>query len=533
MEASKQGTPVAEGSEAQPPFLLEEEKRLSRSLLWELQRRYYDGAGIDAWSTATVPHHVTNNPSLAQAYAEIFIGYLRDCRSGSTALDPSEPVTIMELGAGSGRFAYLFLKALTEMLQQSPMGDVKFRYVMTDFTETNLRFWRGHPSLRPFVERGVLDFALFDAEVDEEIRLIEAGVTIRAGSLKNPLGVIANYVFDGIRQDAFSFRGGELYECLISLSTAQPVADLEDPALIKSVSVSYTHKAAPAAYYEEQEFNEILRNYAQSLEQVTILFPHAAIHCIRRLAALSGGRLLVLSADYGETQKAAQERREPWMSTHGSFSMAVNYHAIAEYVLHRNGAVLKTAHRHAYLAVAAFLLGGPAARHPETRLAYELAVGRGGPDDLFSLWSGLQGGVEKLGIEPVLSLIRLSRWDPRILQGVLPALWNQEEGTSAAMREEVLRMVMRVWEHYYPIGEKRDLAFELAMLVYAYGGYTEALGLFQDSLRSYGSDARAWWNMGLCHFGLEQPEEALRCFGEAARLDPGFRPRGALQAKEG
>nr|AYM52505.1 TPR repeat-containing protein [Archangium sp.] len=533
MEPNEQSAPADEGAEAQPTFLLEEEKRLSQSLIWELQRRYYDRAGIDAWSTATVPHHVTSNPALAQAYAEIFIGYLRDCRSGNPALDESEPVTIVELGAGSGRFAYLFLKALTELLLKSALRDVRFRYVMTDFTETNVSFWRGHPFLKPFLERGVLDFALFDAEVDEELRLIEAGVTIRKGSLKNPLVMIANYVFDGIRQDAFSFRGGELYECLISLSTAEPVEDPEDPALLNSVSASYTHRAATAAYYEEQELNEILQGYAQSLEQVTLLFPYAAIRCIQRLAELSGGKLLLLSADYGETQRAEQESQvPPRMATHGSFSMAVNYHAIAEYVLNRNGAVLKTGHRHSYLAVAAFLLGEPAARPAETRFAYELAVQRAGPDDIFSLWSGLRAGVEQLKLESTLSLIRLSRWDPRILLGVLPALWSEQEGASEVMRQEVLRTVMRVWEHYYPIREKRDLAFEFALLAYAYGGYTEALGLFQDSLRLYGNDPRTWWNIGLCHFGLEQLEEATRCFGEAARLDPEFRPRGALQTKE-
>ena len=291
-------------------------------------------------------------------------------------------------------------------------------------------------------------------------------------------------------------------------------------------------RAAAAAYYEEQELNEILQSYAQSPDQVTILFPHAAIRCIQRLAKLSGGKLLLLSGDYGETQRAAQESREPRMTTHGSFSMAVNYHAIAEYVRNRDGAVLKTAHRHAYLAVAVFLLGEPAARPAETRLAYELAVGAGGTDDLFSLWTGLQGGVEQLGIEATLSLIRLSRWDPRILQGVLPALWNQEEGTSAVMRKEVLRTVMRVWEHYYPMGEKRDSAFELALLVYAYGGYTEALRLFQDSLRLYGSDPKTWWNIG-CVISASSSRRR-RCGASEKRrgADRGFRPRGAVQVKE-
>jgi tetratricopeptide (TPR) repeat protein len=350
--------------------------------------------------------------------------------------------------------------------------------------------------------------------------------------LKNPLGVITNYVFDGIRQDAFSFQGGELRECLVSLSTAEPVTELEDPELISRISVSYTPRAAPVEYYEEPELNEILRSYARSLEQVTLLFPHAAIRCIQRLAKLSSGRLLLLSGDYGETRRMEPESMAPKLATHGSFSVAVNFHAIAEYVLNRGGEVLKTAHRHAHLAILGFLLGEPEASHAETRLAYELSVVRAGPDDIFSLWSGLQDGVEQLGLEPTLSLIRLSRWDPRILLGVVPTLWNQVEGASAVMREEVRRTVVRVWENYYPLGEKQDVAFELALLVYAYDGWTEALRLFQDSLEWYGDDPRTWWNIGLCHLGLEQPAEALRCFGEVARLDPRFRPRGALQVKD-
>jgi hypothetical protein len=185
-------------------FAVETDQRLSRSLLWKLQRRYYDQTGIDAWRNDAVPHYATTNTRVADGYAEVFVGSLRD-RGGASR--PGGPVTLVELGAGSGRFAYLFLKAFTAMRGRSAAADVPFRYAMTDFTETNVRYWREHPRLRPFVDQGLLDFALLDAEdVGGEVRLVEAGVALRAGDVGNPLVVVANYVLDTVPQDAFRFR---------------------------------------------------------------------------------------------------------------------------------------------------------------------------------------------------------------------------------------------------------------------------------------------------------------------------------------
>src|SRR5262245_28113728 len=118
-----------------PAFLVEGPKRLSQSLLWKLLRRYFEEAGIEAWRA--VPHHVTNSPALAHAHAQVFLGFLRDCQSGSRPASDREPVTVVELGAGSGRFAYLFLRAFSAMRRRSAAASRRFRYVLTDFTETN------------------------------------------------------------------------------------------------------------------------------------------------------------------------------------------------------------------------------------------------------------------------------------------------------------------------------------------------------------------------------------------------------------
>jgi hypothetical protein len=519
------------GEEASAPASeIEREQRLSRSILWQRQRRYFDESGVSAWSTATVPHYVTNNPALAHAYAATVLGWLRDLRAGGH--DPAEPATIVELGAGSGRFAFLFLKALTGLLGRSPLSGTRIRYVMTDFTETNVRFWRSHPSLQPFIEQGVLDFAVFDAEEDGEIHLLGSGVTLAPHPAGGPLAAIANYVFDGIRQDAFSFAGGQLHEHLVSIRAPGTAPCAAAPEPLDALEISYTPRPAPLDYYGDPALDAILRGYAERLDGATVVFPCAAIRCLSRLAEIGGGRLLLLSGDRGTGCEAALAQSERLgMALHGSFSMEVNYHAIAAWVSARGGRALTHAHLHAHLCVAAFLLGDHPSGYAETRLAYEEAVEGAGPDDLYAVQREARPHVEDMALAPVLALIRLSRWDPRVLATCLPALWKHQPSLSAIEAQEVIRVVTRVWENHYAMGEEHDLAFELGLLLHAYGGHREAIALFEGSARLHGDGAKTRWNAGLCHYALGEVEAALGCFAEAARVEPGFVPVGAVQVK--
>lgn len=54
---------------------------LSQSLLWKLQRNFYNRWGVDAWRMGIVPHYITSNPFVAGAYARLALGFLRDWRS--------------------------------------------------------------------------------------------------------------------------------------------------------------------------------------------------------------------------------------------------------------------------------------------------------------------------------------------------------------------------------------------------------------------------------------------------------------------
>ena len=104
-------------------YILEQGKRLSESLLWRLQKSFFDSQGVQAWTTGIVPHYITSNGWIADAYAKVVLGWLRDCAGtvrepGSFApLDLRHPVYIVELGCGSGRFGFHFFNRLLDLAE--------------------------------------------------------------------------------------------------------------------------------------------------------------------------------------------------------------------------------------------------------------------------------------------------------------------------------------------------------------------------------------------------------------------------------
>jgi tetratricopeptide (TPR) repeat protein len=511
--------------EPNSPVIFEQDQRLSHSMLWELQREFFARQGVEAWRQGTVPHYITSNPFIASAYARVVLGFLRDCQAGSPPLNPGQPVYIIELGAGSGRFAFHFLKKFLAVFTRSPLKHIRVKYVMTDFAQKTLDYWREHPSLAPWVEQGWLDFARFDAGHDRELRLRHAGERLAPGGVSNPLVVLANYVFDGLPQDAFVVQAGQLCESLVSLTSPQGEADLSAPDLLDRLEIAYAHRPLNGAYYADPDWEDILRDYGARLADTAFLFPCAALGCLRNLSALSNGCLLLLSADKGYSREEdLLGRGEPGLARHGSFSMMVNYHALGQYVRGQGGQVLGGDRRHNSMSVSAFILGAPPGGAVETGQAFAAAVEQFGPDDFYTLKKGIEKIYDTLTLPQLLAYLRLSRWDANILQGCFPTLLDRVDSLSEAEREALYEAIQQVWDTYYPLGEKRDLAFELGMLLYGMTYYADALDFFQHSLRLYGPDLGTVYNMGMCHYGLGRLEDALAWVDQALELDPAFGP---------
>jgi hypothetical protein len=75
----------------------EQGERLSRCVLWEYQRQFFDRRGVAAWSQRIVPSYITNNPSIAAAYARVVLGWLRDWRAaGNNSSSPPGSVRSLD-----------------------------------------------------------------------------------------------------------------------------------------------------------------------------------------------------------------------------------------------------------------------------------------------------------------------------------------------------------------------------------------------------------------------------------------------------
>src|ERR1051326_2771059 len=120
-----------------PQRVLETAVPLSQSVIWKLQSDYYSRRGVKAWTEDLVPSYITNNPLIAQIYADIVAAFLADCVGGSASppLSPENPLRILELGAGTGKFAYLFLRRLMPLLAARGLPPRTVRYILTDCSE--------------------------------------------------------------------------------------------------------------------------------------------------------------------------------------------------------------------------------------------------------------------------------------------------------------------------------------------------------------------------------------------------------------
>src|SRR5947209_15608038 len=120
--------------------VLGEKQRLSESLLWQVQRNFYTQHGADAWRSGSLPFEITSNPYIARAYARAVYGFWRD-----TGRQPGLSLRIVELGAGHGRFAFLFLTEFTKLHRELSPPGTAFQYVVTDVSHRDLESLARHP----------------------------------------------------------------------------------------------------------------------------------------------------------------------------------------------------------------------------------------------------------------------------------------------------------------------------------------------------------------------------------------------------
>lgn len=499
--------------------LIEQNKRFSKSYLWQLQREYFEKEGINAW-VSQVPFFVTSNPVVANCYATQVVHFIKDCLNKNPEAR-KHTFYLMELGTGSGQVSFFIQKKLHEMLHELKMDDIKICYIMSDFTESNIKYWETHPKLKPFLDQGILDFAIYNLENDDPITLYKKKITLTPEHFFNPIIVFANYIFDTVSHDIFHVSDGRLHEVLVSLTTDQD--NMRDGKVIdgEKISIDYSTHEIRGPYYSDPHLNAVLADYPKKLKDTNFLFPIGGLNAIKKLKKLTNDKIYLISSDKGySTVESLDNLGYPTLAFHGSFSMMVNFHAIAEYFKVSGGDYFLQSERKG-IKTEAFASGFKFKDMPETLYAIKKVVEYFSPADYFILHRRMSDSFPECNLDTLASHMAFSGWDPYIfhkLNSRITATIDDAESATIQYMQEHLPTII---DNFYYLPKADNTYFEVAVFYHMTKQYEKAAEYYQQSEPLF-TDGKfgLYYNLALCQYHGGKAAEAFENFRKALELDP-------------
>lgn len=496
--------------------VFEEAIRFSASKLWQGQKEYYDEKGIDAW-TEDVPFYITSNPFIAHSYAKMVLGFIRDW----VVREPNSvqnPFYIMELGTGTGQFSFYLLKNLLDLQKRLGLEKIQLRYVMSDVTKSTFNFWENHPALQPYLESGLLDFAVYDLYQNNHIQLHRSGKVIGEGQIENPLIVLANYLFDSVATDVFTVDDGQLYEALATVSTDEDNLDNGQPIDWSKIEIEYTKHPINGLVYQD-DFDAILMDYKNHLIDTHFQFPIASLRALEKLKSFSRNKLLLITSDKGYTNYEELDcLAYPELDYHGSFSVMVNYHAIGQYMKHCGGASLIQNYRE-NIVTGIFSCGFTFDGMVELPCASHEVIHNFSPTDYFLIYEHFIEHYKKCSLEVMASYLNLSAWDPYVFEQVSDYLCELAEEGDPEIVAYLAENMRRIADNFYYFPSSNDVYFDIGIFYQNISRFEEAIGYYEKSKGLFGESDVVSFNIGMCLHGLGRQAEAIAALEDSMRLN--------------
>lgn len=496
---------------------LEQSEKFSKSKIWQFQEEYFDSKGIQAWVYG-VPYYVTSNALIAYCYAQMTLRYIQDGLM-SNLIDANEPIYMIEMGTGSGKFSFLFLKTLKEFFENYKLTHLKFTYVMSDFTKNNMHYWEKHTAFQPFIETGMLDFAIYRIGEDHPIHLEKQGITLGKGTVKNPIIAVGNYIFDTVPHDVFKVEDGKLYEGLISIETQADNVSNGQVQSLEKLQTSFDFKEIQTPYYNHPAMDNILDAYKQNLTKGTFLIPTGAFAAIDLLRSISNDKLFVICSDKGYTcEQALEGLATPHIAFHGSFSMMVNFDAIGKYVENLGGEI-KLASNNEGMKTNVLMMGSHFDSMPESNWAYSQFAEHFCTKEFLLVKNEMIQNPDDLNLQQILALLKMSYWDPDIFMSIANSLSNQVGQASRFYLLELREGMQAIYNNYYFMPNYKNILFELGRLYHVIGDFDDAILRYRESEKCFGEDPSVYFNIGLCRYYQGDKQQALSYFEQTLGMD--------------
>lgn len=517
--------PTISVQDGAPRQVHETDKRLSESMLWQLQEQYFERQRTDMWTGDQF--YSTNRMPFVEAYVELVTAALTDCAS---ICDPEEPLYILEIGGGSGCFAFRFLNDLVENLEDfDSLKKLKIKYILTDFSEQLVKKWLENKNLSALYEQGILDFGVFKAQTDQKIELLKSRQTLTPKDIKNPLVVIANHVFDSIEQDAFRVTNGVLQESKITLFREDPDGSFGAEPTIDDLRILERFIDVETPYYDNPAFDQIISSYKDELTEATLTVPIGALKCIENLSAFCGEKLILISADQGYMRLDAEQitgLKNLDFERHGFCTFDLNFTALTKYFKDNDGLSIVENLDYSGLRVAfnslirnRFVNTTHYFKHYLQRknlLDSQLQVA-----DLIK--NGLRAGdYESSRVALFMSIVRAFNFDPQMFaiahKDLLDERFKDLEEMNAQVRQELKETLHRTIRNIYVIDDNHKIFDSILRLYIQLDWFEECLKFSEEIIETYGDVSTAVDHAALSCEALKKYREAYEYFQRATRL---------------
>jgi tetratricopeptide (TPR) repeat protein len=498
----------------------------SQCKIWQQQKEYYQQQNIQAWS-GKIPFYVTSNPTIANAYAQVIVRYWQDCKQNKL-YKPLEPFYIIELGAGSGAFSFYLLKRLVELRDSLQLGDVQFVYVMTDFVQANIDFWRTHPVLQHYVQLQILDFARFDIEIDQQLTLLNLGRTLTPQTdthylSTNPFTVIANYVIDTLPQDVFRLQDTQLQSGMIKPDVAITPTD-NSYILLPELDTSFAYQDVAIPYYQDSNLDAVLNTYKNKGNVGTFLIPARALQGLNCLAQIANQHMLLLVTDKGFSQHTdAYSQQEPDLAFHDkSFSMQVNLQAIGYYFQQLGG---RCYHQYSQqnIMTSVYMLGANLNQLPETMAAITSYIDSISHNShLLNIYYHIADTYTYFTADMIVSLLNASYADPQIFLLCFNGLLRELKTLPVSTLRDLATVLHKIAAHYYPLPNGNNLLANIGVFFQETGDYTSSIYYYQQSLAYFPKTETTYYNIGLCYYLQGNYAAAINMLTKTLQIAPDY-----------
>lgn len=488
---------------------------LSKSAIWQSNHAFFADGGNQVWKQ--VPHHVTNAPYHARRTAQLVASYWQELLKTGIAIS-SEPFYLLEIGSGIGKFAALFVRELKDQLIKAGLTEIHFTFILTDISQQVIDRYQKHPSLTPLVQTGHVDFALYDLLADTEITLINRNIRLKDPA--NPLVSIANYVLCSLPQDYFKIENRKLFIGKIPAITLPENTYPNQYFTLETLGFPVQYEAINNPYKEEF-MNRYLIELEQKVDLGYFIYPKSSVRGLSNLLSHISKKMLFILSDKGfATDTGLRAMEEIGFTMHGQgFSFPVDYKAIGKYTeFHHGSSIYQSIEQD--LSTAVYSFGHQLEQLPTYIQQAKEVLDLPSSGDLIQLFHEIPGNTSVLSWNSLISLLKVSYWDPEIFSMLFPSLTEYLPNISSLEINKLLRALPLIERNYYPYPGCSDFHFQAGSIFRKIGQNTSAIAHFKQSLAIEGEKEHVLQTLSRCYLEENLLSEAAETAGKVLLTNP-------------